>query len=303
MASKEWADVVEMIRAAPVTRPGEEPSVEEMRGRMDVMGDVLPVAKGTSIEAVDANGVPCEWVMSDRSRANRVVLFYHGGGYMMGSPKSHRTLTSKLAEVAECRVLSVDYRLAPEDPFPAAVEDGVATYRWLLDQGYSVAEIGVSGDSAGGGLTIATLVSARDQGLPMPACAIPISPWADLTCQSETMKSRADVDPIVQPDSIGWTAETYLGGQRADTPLASPVYSDLAGLPPLLIQVGDYEVLLNDSRLLDQRAKAAGVDSTLEVWDEMFHVWHLYHSMMPEAEQAIVRMAEYLEAHWPASRP
>ncbi len=267
---------------------------------MDAMADVLPSVEGASFEPVKAGGVPCEWVFLPNARDDRVVLYYHGGGYIMGSPASHRTLTSRLAEVARCRVLSVDYRLAPEAPFPAAVEDGVAAYAWLLENGFSASQIGIAGDSAGGGLTVAALLSAREQGLAMPACAIPISPWVDLTGASETMETRASVDPMVQKDSLVQIAGAYLGGKSSESPLASPIFAELSGLPPLLIQVGDHEVLLGDAQALHEKAMAAGVESTLEVWDDMFHVWHMYRSLLPEGDEAIVRMADYLEAHWSA---
>jgi acetyl esterase/lipase len=234
--------------------------------------------------------------------SSSVLLYFHGGGYVIGSPLSHRHVTGQLALVSKACVLSVDYALAPEKPFPAAVTDGVKAYRWLLDRGHAPGAIAIGGDSAGGGLTAATLVAARDQGLPMPVCAILISPWTDLTCDTATYETRPAVDPMIAPDGIRTMANVYLAGADPRDPLASPNFADLTGLPPLLIHVGDNEVLLDDARILAKRALEAGVDARIEVWDRMFHVWHAFYQMLAEGEQALEGMGKFLRERFEQAR-
>jgi acetyl esterase/lipase len=190
--------------------------------------------------------------------------------------------------------LAVDYRLAPEHPFPAAVEDAVAGYDWLLSTGVDPAQVIIGGDSAGGGLTVATLVALKDAGVPMPSADLCISPWTDLALTGGSLRSKADADPMIAPDRITRVRDAYVGDADPREPLASPIYADLSGLPPMLIQVGENEVLLDDSTRLAERAEAARVDVTLEVWPEMIHVWHFFAELLPEGQQAIDRIGEYL---------
>lgn len=239
-------------------------------------------------------GVPGEWQMPKVSGGDRVLLYLHGGGYAIGSPATHRDMVGAIADAARARAFLLDYRLGPEHPFPGAVEDAVSAYRGLLDAGTQPDHIVIAGDSAGGGLTVATLVSLKEQGLPLPAAGVCISPWADLTLTSKSMHSKADADPLLRPDALRWMGELYLAGQDPKSPLASPVFADLSGLPPLLIHVGSEEVLLDDATLLNQRAKAAGVDSTLEIWDGMMHVWHLMAAIIPEGKEAIRGIGEFI---------
>lgn len=191
-------------------------------------------------------------------------------------------------------MLGLNYRLAPENPFPAAVDDAVAGYRWLLGQGYKPSKIAVAGDSAGGGLTVATLVAIREAGLPLPAAGVCQSPWVDLEGIGESMTTRAKVDPVVQREGLNGMAQGYLQGKDPRTPLAAPLYADLKGLPPLLIQVGDAETLLDDSNRLTERAKAAGVQVKIEVWPEMIHVWQLFASFLPEGQQAVDVIGKFI---------
>jgi acetyl esterase/lipase len=193
--------------------------------------------------------------------------------------------------------LGVDYRLAPEHPFPAAVEDATAAYRWLVSRGTDPAHIAIAGDSAGGGLTLATLIALRDAGDPLPAAAACLSPWVDLEGVGASMTSKAAVDPFVRKEMIEFMAQQYLGGRDLRTPLAAPLYADLQGLPPLLIQVGTAEVLLDDATRIAERARAAGVEVSLEVWDDMIHVWQLFAPMLPEGQQAIERIGAFIRAH------
>jgi len=224
------------------------------------------------------------------------VLYLHGGGYVIGSPRSHRHLAAAIAGAAGTSALLLDYRLAPEHPFPAAVDDAVAAYRWLLDQGIAAGHIAVAGDSAGGGLTVATLLALLNARLPMPAAGVCISPWVDLTCRGESYRSKADVDPIVRSAGVSEMARAYLATTDPRSPLASPLFADLRGLPPLLIHVGSDEVLLDDAIGLAERAKAAGVDATLEQWDRMIHVWHWFLPMLDEAQAAVASIGSFVRA-------
>ncbi len=298
MASEGLKAVLEMLAVSPDFQG--EPSVEEMRDNFEQMGAMFPVPKEASITPVTANGVPAEWVAMPGADDAHAVLYLHGGAYVIGSPGTHRALTTKIAEQARARVLVIDYRLGPEHPCPAAIEDAVAAYRWLLDQGYAASSLAISGDSAGGGLTVATLVAIREAGLPQPAAAAPISPWADLTGNSETLTTRAEVDPMIQREGLLSSAAMYRGDLPADDPRCSPLFADLKDLAPMLIQVGDHETLLGDSEALDQRAKAAGVETRLEIWDEMIHVFHMFHFMLPEGAEAIRRIGEFFRTKWSA---
>jgi epsilon-lactone hydrolase len=267
---------------------------QEMRPVLERLFTDFPSARQVKCEPVSAGGVKAEWITAPNAAADRAILYLHGGGYIMGSINTHRELIARLSKAAQARILALDYRLAPEHPFPAPVEDATAAYRWMLAQGLKPSRIAVAGDSAGGGLTVAALVAFRDAGLPMPAAGIPISPWVDLEAIGESMKTRSSQDPIVKPEMIREIARVYLAGQNPRSPLAAPLYADLHGLPPLLIHVGDAEALLDDSKRLAERAKAAGVDVTLEVWPEMPHVWHLFAHFLPEGQQAIDRVGEFV---------
>ncbi len=224
-------------------------------------------------------------------------MYLHGGAYQLGSPATLRHLVAMLAAAAQAQALSVDYRLAPEHPFPAAVDDAVAAYRWLLAAGRDPASVAIAGDSAGGGLTLATLVALRDAGDPLPAAAVAISPWTDLALTGESLRTRAGADVMVKPAGMPESAALYLTGTDPRHPYASPLYADLRALPPLLIQVGDAEVILDDSTRFAARARTAGVDVTLEIWDEMPHVFQAFAGLLPEADQAVARIGSWLCEH------
>ena len=236
------------------------------------------------------------------SDPNRRLLYVHGGGYVIGSAVTHRRLCEDIARAGGCAVLNLDYRLAPEHPFPAAVEDAIEGFKFLQSNGPNGAGAAestfVAGDSAGGGLTLATLLAARDQGVDQPNAAIGISAWTDLAITGETIQTRADADPLITDSAmVSGMAAQYLGDAAADDPLASPLYADYAGLPPLLLQVGDAEILLSDTTRVAEKARAAGVDVVEEVWDEMFHVWHAFAPMLPEGQAAIDRIGEFINQH------
>ena len=248
---------------------------------------VFPTPPDVKVETIAAPACPAEWLTPPGVRTDAVVLYLHGGGYVIGSPRSHRHLAAAIARAAGTRALLLDYRLAPEHPFPAALGDAVAAYQWLLAQGIAPGRVVVAGDSAGGGLTVATLLALRDGGLPRPAGGVCISPWVDLTNSAASYVTKAAVDPIVTREGIEGMTQAYVGGGDRKAPLVSPLYAHLNDLPPLLVQVGSDEVLLDDARGLGERAKAAGVDVTLEEWPSMIHVWHWFLPMLDEAARAI----------------
>ena len=292
MASAELAKVLEMIRTVPRDPTAE---VGRMRGAMEKVSE--HVARDVKCEAVSAGGVPAEWIVPPNAAADRVILYLHGGGYVMGSINTHRAMIARIARAAQARALALDYRLAPEHPFPAAVDDATAAYRWLLGQGYKPGKTVISGDSAGGGLTLATLIALRDAGTAMPAAAVPISPWADLEGTGASIQTRAATDPMVDQASLHRMAKLYAGDHNMKNPLISPIHADYKGLPPMLIHVGDAEILLDDSARVTDRAKAAGGNVELEAWPEMFHVWHVFAKILPEGQQAIDRIGSYVLAH------
>jgi acetyl esterase/lipase len=291
MASPQLQILVEMLRQ----RPEGERTVPEIReGFEELARELFPAPADVKTEGVDAGGVPVEWVAVPESDPENVVFYLHGGGYFIGSLNTHREFISRLCRVTRARALNVGYRLAPENPFPAAVEDAVAAWRWLLGQGANAQRTIIAGDSAGGGLTVCALVAIRDAGLPLPAAAVCISPWTDMENSGESMTSKADADPIIQKEFIDQATAHYIQNSDPRNPLASPIYADLSGLPPILIHVGENETLLDDSARLAERAKAAGMDVTLEVWDEMIHVWHIFAAILPEGQQAIDRIGEWV---------
>ena len=258
-------------------------TLQERRALMGSAG--APPPEGTQVDPVDANGVPAEWVVAAGVTGERVVLFFHGGAYHLGSPARLRGLLVLLSAAAQARVLSAGYRLAPEHPFPAAVEDALTAYRWLIAGGTHARQTVISGDSSGGGLALAALVALRDAGDPLPGAAVVISPWTDLDLGGESLRSRAAVDVMLTPDGAREAADWYFAGQDARHPYASPLYADLRGLPPVLIQAGDAEILRDDSVRFAAAAQAAGVDVTLEIWAEMPHVWHAFAGQEPFADR------------------
>jgi epsilon-lactone hydrolase len=288
---------IEVVRAhLAKLPPADSLTIAERRAQYERAEKVFPIPPEVKVERVTAPVAPAEWLRPPSAGAGRVVLYLHGGGYVIGSPRSHRHLAAAIAGAAGASALSLDYRRAPEDPFPAAVDDAVACYRWLLEQGIAPGRIVIAGDSARGGLTVATLVALRDARVPLPAGGVCISPWVDLTLSGGSYETKAAADPIVRRPGIEEMARAYLGKTDPRTPLASPLFGDLRGLPPLLIHVGTEEVLLDDAVQLADRAKAAGVAATLEVWDRMIHVWHWFLPMLEEADTAIQGIGRFCRA-------
>ncbi|OKO81744.1 alpha/beta hydrolase [Bradyrhizobium sp. NAS96.2] len=272
-----------------------ETTVAQMRTDWDAAfaGCSVPV----TCQPVSAGGVDGEWIAPANAPRDKAILYFHGGGFRIGSIASHRDLIARIADATGCRVLAIDYRLAPEHRFPAALDDALTAYQYLCDQGLHPEDIAFAGDSAGGNLVLAAMLAARDRGLPLPAAGVLMSPWTDLAATGASYESRAEADPIHQRAMILALAKNYLGkdGDVSD-PLASPLYADLAGLPPLLVQVGDRETVRDDSVDLAARAKAAGVDVELQVWDGMIHVFQLFPEIA-QAREAIASIAAFLRNH------
>jgi len=287
---------IEAIRRALEANP-RPAGLGERRQRLDALGSQYPLPADVKVEKAEANEVAAEWTATPEADPSRVILFLHGGGYTAGSLNSHRHLVAQAGREARARTLALEYRLAPENPFPAAVEDAVAGYRFLLARGFSPSRIAVAGDSAGGGLTVALLVSLRDAELPLPACAWCISPWVDLEGTGASMTAKAAIDPMVQQAYLTELAKAYLRGADPRAPLAAPLYADLQGLPPMLIQVGSAETLLDDAVRLAGAAGAADVRVNLEVWPDMIHVWHLFHPQVAAGRHALAEAGAFIRSH------
>ena len=291
MADPQIAALREMLAQRPRSS-----DVGERRAGFDAFAKVFPTANDIIVEKTTVNGVPAEWTSAPGADSGRVVLYLHGGGYVIGSLDSHRHVASEIARDTGGRTLALHYRLSPEQPFPAPVEDSLAAYRHLLDAGFAPGKIAIAGDSAGGGLVVAALVAIRDAGLPLPACGWCISPWVDLEGIGASMTGKAAEDPIVQKEPLLEMSAHYLNGADPRSPLAAPLYANLRGLPPLFIQVGAAETLLDDSIRLAGVAGGQDVTVTLEVWPEMVHVWHLFHPRLAAGRRAITAGANFIRA-------
>jgi epsilon-lactone hydrolase len=268
-------------------------SVAQMRIDWDAafQADIAPI----SHQRVSAGGVDGEWIAGSNAPQDKAILYFHGGGFRLGSVTSHRELVARISGACGCRVLAINYRLAPEYRFPAPLEDALAAYGGMLDQGLEPENIAFAGDSAGGNLVLTTMLGLRERGLPLPAAGVLMSPWTDLAAAGESYVSRADADPIHQRPMIVALATNYLGaGGDPRDPRVSPLYADLTDLPPLLIQVGDRETVLADSTMFADRARAVGVDVELQVWDGMIHVFQMF-AELPDAHRAIASIAEFLK--------
>jgi epsilon-lactone hydrolase len=286
---------IDAVRALLLAKPRPD-GLSERRKRLDDLGVMYKIATDVRIESVDANGVRAEWSSTPDADPACVILFLHGGGYVSGSIESHRPLATEIGRVCGARTLALGYRLAPEYPFPAAIEDALAGYRFLLSHGIEPRHIAVAGDSAGGGLTVALMVSARDGGLPQPACGWCISPWVDLECLGGSMTSKAGVDPLIQKPYLQELAAAYLNGTDPLSALAAPMYADLKGLAPLLIQVGSAETLLDDAVRLANVAGIADVPVTLEIWPDMIHAWPLFHQQLAAGRHAIASAGAFIRS-------
>lgn len=272
-----------------------EMSVDELRVLLEKCGDLARDPGGVDYLEVEADGTPCLWAVPRGSREDRVLLALHGGGCVTGSRFSHRKLFAHLAKAVGCRALIVDYERAPEAQFPSQVDECVKVYRWLTQAGIRPEHIATVGDSAGGNLCTTLVLRARDQGLPLPAAILALSPWYDMEATGESLKTNAAVDRLVSPEISRSMSQMYLGDASPKDPLANPLYADFTGMPPIYLQVGGYEALLDDALRAADRAKTAGVDCRCDVFPEMQHVFHFMAGNAPEADDAIGRLAEWVK--------
>lgn len=265
------------------------------RARMESLMAGIPLAKGVKVIEKALGGCHAEQYIPDEAPENRVVLYGHGGGYVLGSCKTHRAFVSVIAKEANLKIWMPEYRLAPEHPFPAAVEDGLQAYRTLLAEGFLPENILLGGDSAGGGWTVAVLVALREAGLPLPKAAFLLSPWLDLTCTAPSIRQNAYADVFLSYDlHLRHAAKMYLQETDPKTPLASPLFADLSGLPPIFIQVGDDEILRDDALRLEHKITEAGGEVSLEVYPQMWHGWHFFH-MLPERDHALQALTQWIK--------
>ncbi|MFX1324208.1 MAG: alpha/beta hydrolase [Promethearchaeota archaeon] len=270
--------------------------VEDGRNGLEQLAAIEEIADDVIIDEVDVNGIPSVWINTPKVEKEQVILYLHGGGYVEGSINSHKGLGARISRVSNSRVLLINYRLAPENPYPAALEDSVTAYKWLVEiEGIDPKNIVISGDSAGGGLTAATLIKLRDLGITLPAGAVMLSPWTDLDITGESIRSKRRIDPFVAADGLFFMSNLYVADDDPKNPYISPLYADLTELPPMLIQVGSAELLLDDSTRFADKAKSAGVDVTLEVWEDMVHVFQAFALWAPEGEQGIKKIGEYIQ--------
>jgi epsilon-lactone hydrolase len=283
--------LIAQLRAQPAPA---KPTVADARAGYEQMGAMLGGAPDARCEKVNVGGIAAEWVAAPGADPQRVVLYLHGGAHVIGSLNTHRRLAYDISAASAARLLMIDYRLAPEHPFPAGVNDATTAWRWLLEQGFSARRLAIAGDSSGGGLTFSTLVNLRDQTLPLPACAAVMSPWVDLECTGTSVATRAERDPILTKEFLSWMAGLFLHGKDPRTPLASPLHADLAGLPPMLIQVGTAEILLDDSLRIAERLHRAGVDVHLTVWPDMPHVFAFFAPILSEGRDGCLETGNYI---------
>lgn len=276
-------------------------SHQEQRRRIETLARlIIRLPAGVTRVSTLADKVKAEWITPNKYYSGNAVLYLHGGGYTLCSPATHRGLTGAIALASKSRLLVPDYRLAPEHPFPAALEDALNAYRWLLGQGYAPQHLAIGGDSAGGGLTIATAISLRDAGEPLPGALFLLSPWTDLTFSSESHRTRRAIDPIFGGVDESMNPEfvpAYLGREDPSNPLISPLLGDLHGLPPTIIHVGDNEILLDDSIILGKKMVKAGVDVHIRVWDGLWHVFQAFVPLLPEARQSIAEIGDFIRDH------
>ncbi len=272
-------------------------SIVAERAKQERILSLLRLPKGCRTQSLLIADVPAEWIETGQMENGRIILYLHGGAYCLGSIKTHRALAAHIGQAARAKTLIFDYRLAPEEQHPAALEDATAVYKWCLNEGYDPQKIALVGDSAGGGLTMAMLLALRDQDVPLPGTAVCMSPWVDLVGTGASMQSKQEDDFILSSAFLNRSAQMYTNGHALQTPYISPLYASFAGLPPLLIQVGTSEILLDDALRLATKAEADGVQVTLDVWDEMLHVWQMAVPFLPEAKTAVRQMGTFIQEH------
>jgi len=294
MASQESILVRGFLKAAKSNQTAGA-DIEAARQGLEALSGLTPIQPDIKVEKTDIEGIKAEWVAAPNAQDDRVFLYLHGGAYIMGSCNTHRYLASKLSHATAARVLVPEYRLAPEHPYPAAIEDAVRVYRSLINSGYSPERIIIGGDSAGGGLTMATLLTLRDDGDKLPALSVLLSPWTDMEGTGESVETRADADPWLSAEAMRFTPALYIRDLNPRHPLVSPIHADLTGLPPMLVHVGNDEILLDDSIRLVERARSTGVKTSIKIWNEMWHVFQTF--AIPEGQQSIDEIGEFVLNH------
>lgn len=294
MASQELLDLVDQLRATR-RRTADRPTIEERRAGMDSGFGKFETPRDIATQNITIDGIAARWFDAPDARRDVVMLYLHGGGYCLGSIDTHHELMARLSLHGRCRVLGVDYRLAPEFPYPAALEDALAGYRHLLAEGYAAARIFIAGDSAGGGLAVATLLALRGAGDPLPRGAVLFSPWTDLTASGHSLTTHSELDPMVDRDTVVDLASRYVGDADPAAPLISPIFGDLSGLPPLEIQVGDHEVLLDDSLRLAERVSKAGGRANIRIFEGAVHVFQAF-PFLPETREAMSDVSRFCAA-------
>lgn len=277
-------------------RRGRDLTLEEQRQRLEHFTGIFKVPGSVRVESARIGGIPAEWIVPDDYSGDVVLLYMHGGAYCAGSLNTHRAFLGRLALACGCKVINVDYRLAPENPFPAALDDVLAVYRYLINK-LSVHKIVLAGDSAGGGLALALAMRLRDEKISPPAACVLMAPWVDLTCNNETFRTVGKKDVMLDQKRLQRNARMYVGKMDIKHPYISPVYGDLSGLPPVLIQVGTHDMLLGEARLLAEGLQTAGNDITLEVWPEVIHGWQSLGNLVPESRRAIRQIAGFIIRH------
>jgi acetyl esterase/lipase len=292
MASPQFDKILPLIQQRQQQLIGAT-SVEDVRDGLEAIAAKLIPPEGVQTEAVDSDGVRCEWVSAPGANPEHVICYFHGGSYLAGSLNTHRNHVANLSAVSGARALNVDYRLSPEHPFPAAVDDARIAYQWLLAQGISATNIVIAGDSAGGGLALGALLALRDAGVDLPCAGVCMSPWTDMTKSGESFVTKVADDPYLSPDGLP-AAEWYVGDEDPRHPYASPVFGDFTGLPPLYIVVGGREILLSDSIRVAEKADADGVEVILEIWYQMFHIFPFFAHVLPEAKQASEKIGMFM---------
>lgn len=284
-----------VFKASGRNKTIENHSVDKARNNINRLTFIAKIPKGVKFEKINCDGVSCEWAIPANLKHKGVVLYLHGGAYISGSIETHRSLVGRIARASKTKCLSVDYRLAPEHPYPAGLNDAMNVYQWLLKQGVDHKKIVIAGDSAGGGLALAATIKLKDENKPIPAATVCLSPWLDLECTGDSAWKLVEHDPMLKNGFGEIYANHYAPNQDLKHPYISPYYCNPAGLPPIFIQVSDSELVLDDSTRFVIKAKEAGVDIEMEIWERTMHVWHVFAPILPEATKAIKKLGHYIE--------
>ncbi len=296
MSKQQLEAILEISAQFP---PPENATPDQMREWFEAINANTPIADGLGIERVSAGPVGGDLLFAPDGSSRKLIIYYHGGGFFFGSSRSHRVIASNLARSGQCRVLAADYRLAPENPAPAAHDDAYATYKWALDNGYAPHAISLCGDSAGGNLALSVAIRAKKEGLPLPSCIMLMSPWLDIAAEGASHSEHADAPPL-SPELMGIFTACYIGDGDRKSSAITPFYEDFTGLPPVLVHVGSWEMLHDDSTSLVEKLNAAGVSAELTVFDGMIHSMQLFAPMLDEAMASIEQGAGFMERHMSA---